>query len=110
MFQREVGDFCQVLRIEFHVRSSHADCPAGARGASSRQVETHPDAPSPMRCYWPAVLGMAVGTLPARGGRHIVAATATSNLSFCESVLRHHLAARPCSEMKYACMETRRSG
>jgi hypothetical protein len=28
MFQREVSDFFQVLRIQFHVRSSHADCAA----------------------------------------------------------------------------------
>src|SRR6516165_8190444 len=29
LFQREVRDFCQVLRIQLHVRSSHAVCTAG---------------------------------------------------------------------------------
>jgi len=46
MFQREVGDFFQVLRIQFHVRSSQTDCAANAHGANSALVEAHPDASS----------------------------------------------------------------
>ena len=44
MFQRKVGDFFQVLRIQFHVRSSQTDCAANAHGANSALVEAHPDA------------------------------------------------------------------
>jgi len=43
MFQREVGDFFQVLRIQFHVRSGHTDCAASAHGANSVPVEARPD-------------------------------------------------------------------